>query len=387
MKYRYMKACFFVSSFFIFMAAYAEETGNMEKKFIKGNLTDKTAAVRQAAEEESALLSTEAIDFVLKNSEKLGDDRDLAALAVAGIFAVPDVDSATETKLMTLFSGFHDATVQTAVLDKLYSLPDGSVSTTTIKTVNLWIAAAAASKDSENDVQKAAINLLGKVGNGDSFKYLFECYNQNIWPAEENVLRQSLENLSPKSLPEIIKLISSGSVDSVTAVSDLLLKNDKITDFFKAEIAENILSETIYIVKGNPDKTKDTIDLQMTALKILSTNKWTRATELIEKYFSLAQQEYKDKFLSEEQFATVIQYTSSFATGGIVKALVDYLGSLNNDASEGKFPADTIILTVIQSLEKLGDKSAFDNLLLVTYMDYPESVVAAARDALSRLKW
>jgi hypothetical protein len=382
-----MKACFFVSSFFIFMAAYAEETGNMEKKFIKGNLTDKTAAVRQAAEEESALLSTEAIDFVLKNSEKLGDDRDLAALAVAGIFAVPDVDSATETKLMTLFSGFHDATVQTAVLDKLYSLPDGSVSTTTIKTVNLWIAAAAASKDSENDVQKAAINLLGKVGNGDSFKYLFECYNQNIWPAEENVLRQSLENLSPKSLPEIIKLISSGSVDSVTAVSDLLLKNDKITDFFKAEIAENILSETIYIVKGNPDKTKDTIDLQMTALKILSTNKWTRATELIEKYFSLAQQEYKDKFLSEEQFATVIQYTSSFATGGIVKALVDYLGSLNNDASEGKFPADTIILTVIQSLEKLGDKSAFDNLLLVTYMDYPESVVAAARDALSRLKW
>lgn len=42
---------------------------------------------------------------------------------------------------------------------------------------------------------------------------------------------------------------------------------------------------------------------------------------------------------------------------------------------------------MIDSLAKLGDKSAFDYLLYVGYLEYPESIKKAARDALSGLKW
>ena len=45
------------------------------------------------------------------------------------------------------------------------------------------------------------------------------------------------------------------------------------------------------------------------------------------------------------------------------------------------------MLAVIQSLQLLRDKIAFDDLLYATYQNYPDEVISAARDALSKLKW
>jgi hypothetical protein len=38
-------------------------------------------------------------------------------------------------------------------------------------------------------------------------------------------------------------------------------------------------------------------------------------------------------------------------------------------------------------LGDLGDKTAFDYLLYVGYLSYPETVKKASRDALARLAW
>jgi hypothetical protein len=46
-----------------------------------------------------------------------------------------------------------------------------------------------------------------------------------------------------------------------------------------------------------------------------------------------------------------------------------------------------VLLAVIESLGALGDKAAFDNLLYVTYLPYPETITTAARTALAGLKW
>ena len=49
--------------------------------------------------------------------------------------------------------------------------------------------------------------------------------------------------------------------------------------------------------------------------------------------------------------------------------------------------SETIALALIGALGRIGNKSSFDTLLYVTYVNYPEPVIAAARDALARLKW
>ena len=50
-------------------------------------------------------------------------------------------------------------------------------------------------------------------------------------------------------------------------------------------------------------------------------------------------------------------------------------------------PAESVVLAIISALGTVGDKNAFDALLGVTYYEYSDSVIAAARDALAKLKW
>jgi hypothetical protein len=63
------------------------------------------------------------------------------------------------------------------------------------------------------------------------------------------------------------------------------------------------------------------------------------------------------------------------------------LGLFNSQMERtGEFDAD-ILISVINALGELGDKIAFDYLLYIGYLSYPEAVQSAARDALNRLKW
>ena len=57
--------------------------------FVKGAIADKTAAVRESSGEDAAFLSKQAIDFALEHKALLGNDRDLDALALAGVLALP----------------------------------------------------------------------------------------------------------------------------------------------------------------------------------------------------------------------------------------------------------------------------------------------------------
>ena len=58
-------------------------------QFVKGNIADKTAAVRESSGQDAAFLSREAIDFALEHKALLGNDRDLDGLALAGVLALP----------------------------------------------------------------------------------------------------------------------------------------------------------------------------------------------------------------------------------------------------------------------------------------------------------
>ena len=107
-------------------SAFAQE---YKKQFIKGNITDKTNAVREASGQEGIWLSQKAIDFVLENNEITGTDRDMDGLAVAAVLSLPNdyVSGLSEadknqvmSKFIQLFEKFSKSnTVQIAVQSKV----------------------------------------------------------------------------------------------------------------------------------------------------------------------------------------------------------------------------------------------------------------------------
>ena len=109
-----MKKSIFILALAFVFNLYAE-TSDFEKSFIKGNIQDKTRAVKEASDEDGDRLAKKGIDFILENKEIARSDRDFSALAVASLFKLPkdekilgkNFPSATEN-LIQLFEVFEN---------------------------------------------------------------------------------------------------------------------------------------------------------------------------------------------------------------------------------------------------------------------------------------
>ena len=203
-------------------------------RFVKGNIADKTAAVKESSGEDAAFLSLAAIDFALEYKALLGNDRDLDALALSGITAL-SADSlasldyggreAVSEKLVKLFSLFSSDTVRIAVLNKTTALRDLLPPEPCINLLHDYLADTPGSGD-ENAVVKAAVKALSEIGDSRSFALLFSCRKEQKWPNCTQEIDDALALLADKSFPQIVDIIREGNVKSdIRPLFDLFIKN------------------------------------------------------------------------------------------------------------------------------------------------------------------
>lgn len=391
MKKKVIGCCiFFICVSFIF----AEGTEN-KKKFIKGNLSEKTAIVKQAPVNEVVELATDAIDFAINNKEILGDDKELAVLAVVGITMLPqsyfesidDVKKAEmNNKFLTLFNNFKDDAVRIAVLNKLSNVNiPAEEFTITLNEIMLGDDIISANKN----FVKTVINTLGIIGNSNSFDILYNLLNNNTWSYYVNDIENALGPIAQKSSKNVIDLIKKGSIADCRRIFDLIQKNEKNSQFFKAEVAENVLAQTIYIVGTTSFDDKELVSLQLDSIRVLTKYKWTRAARTMVAFFDIAVSEYEAKQMSHTEFIEVIKGVSVIVPIDAVSICSNCLVGMNKKKESGKFSEsdEKVVLALISALGAIGDKAAFDSLLAVTYYNYSDNVITAARNALARLKW
>ena len=390
-KQKIVSVCIFLSVLNLYAQA---DTPNLIK-FIKGNLSDKTAAVKEAGEDEASVLSVKAVDFSIENKTVLGDDRDLSALALTGILSLPQsilsddkmTPEAVYKKIFTVFNLYTDSTIRIAVIDKIVQFNTIQPSAESISFIESFLNSSMLDTSPASDVQKAAIDALGTIGSGSSLLVLYNCYTAKIWPQYSVNLEAAIEKLADKSLPEIIKIISSKDLTQLNIVFNLFENSSSISDSLKSEIAENILSEALNIADDSSAVSNDLISLEFNAVRVISKNNWTRASSGVISFFTQSRINYEKKVISETQFTEAVNAVAALSSEAAAKTLSDYLGELNRRAEKNDLPSEQVVLAVIKALGSLGSKYSFDYLLYVTYLNYPESVIAAARDALTRLKW
>ena len=378
---------------------FAQTNSNLGKsssKFIKGNISDKTAAVREASESEAEWITNQAIKFCLENKILLGTDRDLDGLAVAAILSIsPEkIQKNSEIKktelslnLIDLFSQFDkSSTVQIAVLNKIVSLKDSVPVQPFTKTLNLYL------QNNENGsieqgVFKNILVTLAEIGDNESFTILYKFLSDRKYQAYYSEIESATIALIPSAMNEVISLIKGQDMQKISSTFALVQKNSKISQKNLCEISENVLNESILITENSSGISAGSIDMQLTALSILDANKWTRASTLALSYFNLSKKFYEKGNMNVNQFTTVISSLRNIAPLDAVTPLTSYLEELNGRVESEKQVSSEVALAVIKTLGAIGDKAAFDSLLAVTYLNYDESVLTAARDALSGLRW
>ena len=385
-----------LSILFILTAFFSAYSQTSKIKFIKGNLSDKTAAVREASGADAEWVSDQAVAFCLENKEALGNDRELDGLAVAAILSYsPDTvkkgSDAQKQKLtdnlISLFTEFNkSSTVQIAVISKAVALNDSVPNASFTALLNSYLKTTDV-KTADSGVFKAAITALESIGNEESFKILYGFLNDSAYNAYKKEIEKTTIALVPNAMDQVIGLIKGSDMKKIVSVYDLVRKNSQISKKNLCEIAENVLSESILLMDNSSEASPDNIKVQLTALNILSENRWTRASSVALSYFELSKKLYEKKSISEEQFKTVITSLRNIAPLDAVAPLISYLEELNDRTEKGSPVSSEIALAVINTLGAIGDKAAFDSLLAVTYLNYEESVLTAARDALSGLRW
>ncbi len=365
-------------------------------KFIKGNIADKTAAVREAGDSDSQWITEQAVAFCLENKEALGNDRELDGLAVAAILSytpenVKKQSDSQKQKLtdnfISLFTQFNkSSTVQIAVISKAVGLKDTVPTAPFTALLNSYLKTADV-KTADSGVFKASINALESIGNDESFKLLYQFLNNNAYSAYKKEIEKTTITLIPNAMNEVLSLLKGSDLTEIASLFDLVQKNSKISKKNLCEIAENVLSESILLVDNSSEVSQDTIKLQLTALNALNENNWTLASSNVLSYFDFSKKLYEKKNMTEDQFKTVIISLRNIAPLDAVAPLISYLEELNDHTEKGNPVSSEIALAVINTLGAIGDKAAFDSLLAVTYLNYEESVLTAARDALSGLRW
>ena len=371
---------FFLLSSILLANVFGQE---YKKKFIKGNITDKTAAVREASGQEGIWLSQKAIDFVLENNDIIGTDRDMDGLAVAAVLSLPNdyVYGLSETektkvleKFINLFEKFSRSnTVQIAVQSKVLSLKENINTAPFTEVLNKFLQSSTV-LSSDSSLLKSVINSLGFIGNNISFSILYNNLNDKRYSAYYPEIEETIKKLIPVSMNEVLQIIHSHDAANTQRIFNLV-KDAEISTTNLCEISENILNDS------------PIISLKFDALAILNSHKWTRASNSVLTFFASAQNDFQNELITEDQFVSLIESLVNISPLDAVTPLIKYLGELNQQLEYNNSVAQNVVLAVINSLGAIGDKQAFDSLLSVTYLNYPEPVLSAARQALAGLRW
>ena len=365
-------------------------------KFIKGNISEKTSAVREASGAESILLALKAIDFSLENKELLGNDREIEGLAVAAILSIsPDyIKNANDSQksiivsqFINLFNKFFESnTVAIATLTKYSSLYEYMQDRQFVETLNFFLKSQEIKKTDES-VIKSVLNTLQLIGNSETFLILYSVLNDKDYSNIKNEIENTLVSLAFISQNEIIGLLETADVKDLSQIFKIIKKNQKISKNYICDVSEKVISKSILLLGSSSFVSQEDILVQLEALNNLSDNKWTRASLVAVSYFQFAKKIYNQNLMTETQFESVINCLSNVSPVDAVIPLTAYLEELNRQKENETDVSSAIVLSVIKTLGAIGDKSAFDSLLAVTYLDYDESILSAARKALSGLRW
>lgn len=384
------KTAIFISVLFLYSFCFSQSSKNL-KQFIRGNIQDKISSIRNASQEENVSISLMALDFCLQNKAVLEDDRDLDALCLLSLLSLPynytdslsqDEKAEFSEKILEIFNSFSDENVRIAVLNKISSGKLDSPSF--VELLNSCL-----SDDFQNfsqDFYKNLISASGEIGNEKTFKILFEKYRDDSYKSFKSELKEAIVKLSDNSVKDITDIISSGNLSDLRFIFEIIVQNEKKTQVFRSQIAENILSASIYITEDN-SSLNELILLQVEVMKFLAESKWTRGSDTILKFYNLAKNEYTKGIMNTSDFCIVIKAVSETVPIKAVSLFSDYLIELNRQKENDADVQEEIVLALISALGAIGDKNAFDSLLSVTYYDYSDEVINKARSALAGLKW
>jgi len=241
----------------------------------------------------------------------------------------------------------------------------------------------------------ACVRTLGAFGDMSSFPPLFSAMTVGYLQPIPEEAEKSLNSLRGDYAPNLTEVVRKNPVGDKAAAFHLGMSGGRLSLIERGKLAEAAMEITLDIAapgaKGRegitPEVLSQAASLRYAAARALTELEWVRATNLAIRHFYLVQADYENGAAQKDRFIEAVNCLGAMGNSEAADVLSVQLGMYNAQAEkEGKFDEE-VMLALVNSLGKIGDKVAFNCLLLVGLLSYPEPIQIAARDALRNLKW
>jgi hypothetical protein len=367
-----------------------------KQRFSRADLAAKAQILNNAASDRTlgtslGLFYEYALQFAFDNSALLKNDHEMIRIidtAVKGLYAGNTAPSpASLDVLWGLFNIYQDSTIGGEILVVLGKLGRGN--TLVVDNVNNFLTEKNMMFRSGSSVNYALISA--------SIAAIMELGDSSSYPVLFTVLCSGY--------PEVIAYEAQGAFDFIPGnlnrfLYDAIEKNDpveklaalragsasqklKLSD--RGQLAELALEQGLAV--SDTDEYANLSALRYAAVRELTALRWTRANSLAIRNYYRVLADYQQNHVPKERFIEAIALLGAVGNSEAALVLGLQLGLINARTERTGEYDEEITQAIVQALGLIGDKAAFDHLLIIDNLPYHENIQAAAREAVSRLKW
>lgn len=392
------------------LASGAQDAGSViltyQRNFVRSSLGTKLELLKTATAEvpgaggsgESAVAAVDmgplydtALRFVMENAGLLAGDLQLRELALIAIRRAGESSyAASADKIWSLFQIYSKDQELRAAAINAYARA-GFEDQKTTDNLNVFLASQntlfRSGVQPEYPALEACIVALGFLGSGSSFPVLFSTYVAGYNQEVQSKAAEALGNIKGDYKSYLKEVIAKNSPLEKAAALRAGLENKAFGPDARGELAEAALAAGLDWTGDSPVELAAVRQLRLVAVRELRDQHWQRAAPLAVRHFRGLLTDYNEGRAAESELLDAISCLGAMGSTEAAQALALYLQLINAQTEQGRPYDEDLLIGVIQALGELGDKVAFDYLLYIGYLQYPESVKNAAKEALQQLKW
>ena len=373
------------------VAVSQDQLLSLRRDFISAGIDVKLVILRSTLESDDEgliPLYKDAVEYIKNSYSILKNDTRLLNI---GIIAVSKLGELGELKsapnISYLFSTVENEDFQIACLRSLSKLVknDSAFIDYLNSLYEDGLSVLVSGKTFNINILTVYAEVLGSFADPSSFNVLFNTLFYPVSTNLKNTVKTALNNISFNYFDEILAKTGQKNIQYIWTLYLLAKENKRIESAELGKITELVIDYGLKNLKGYDFQ--DAENLIAETLPVLSELKWSKASPQVNKFFYYAQSLRKSADRGNELLISIIDCMGNLGTIECSQNLSIFLGVLNSETEKTKQYDEPLVLSVITALRKLGDKTAFDYLLYIEYLNYSETVKQASRDAIEELKW
>lgn len=372
-------------------AAFADAGAQLAEQFRVGDPETKVEILRQIADDpvaDVAEVYAAALDYALGEMDVVGTNAELRDLVVETVRRIGEADYApARPHLWQLYKSYPDTTVRVAILGVLADLGTGDRQTVTY--INEWLLAqnnlSASGTRVDLQVVEAAVDAVVELGNPSSIVPLLDTVLARHSQRISNRAETGMAQLATGNEEQLLEAVTLAAPDTLTERVAYLVDVEELSSEVRSRIAAAALDDAVRTVTGDATDRNYLSRLRSLCVQHLMQAEYSEATPAVIAHFNLTVAEYGDGRATKSDLVESIRAAGAMGTDAAAMRLAEYL-ELANTYTEYERPFDTrLVLETIAALRRIGSQEAYDDIYYVTLLDYPKTVMDAAREALASL--